>query len=129
MNGFQETLGKLPALLDERAFLQWRGRRFDAEILIEADHAPFHLRFREGRLEDLQQGPILMRSWDFALRADAASWLAHWQPVPRPGFHDLLAMTKFGYLRIEGDFYPLMTHLQFVKDVLALPREIAGGAP
>jgi hypothetical protein len=38
-------------------------------------------------------------------------------------------MSKNRILRIEGDFHALMSHLQFIKDVLALPRQLASGAP
>ena len=44
-------------------------------------------------------------------------------PTPRPGWHDLLALTKRGEATLEGDLHPFMTHLQYFKDVLALPRQ------
>jgi hypothetical protein len=46
----------------------------------------------------------------------------YWQAAPRPGFHDLLALTKRGEAMLEGDLHPFMTNLQYFKDVLALPR-------
>ena len=63
-----------------------------------------------------------MRSWRFSYRASAAAWAEYWQPAPRPGFHDLLALTKRGEAMLEGDLHPFMTHLQYFKEVLALPR-------
>jgi hypothetical protein len=42
--------------------------------------------------------------------------------VPKPGFHDLLALTKRGEAVLEGDLHPFIAHLQYFKDVLALPR-------
>ena len=45
-----------------------------------------------------------------------------WQPVPVPGYHDILAMTRFGHAKIEGDLQPLLANLRYVKDVLAAPR-------
>jgi hypothetical protein len=42
--------------------------------------------------------------------------------VPRPGWHDLLSLTKREEATLEGDLHPFMTHLQYFKDVLALPR-------
>ena len=39
-----------------------------------------------------------------------------------PGFYDLLALTKRGEAVLEGDLHPFMTHLQYFKDLLALPR-------
>jgi hypothetical protein len=49
----------------------------------------------------------------------------HWQPMPRPGWHDLLALTKRGEAVLEGDLHPFMSNLQYFKDVLALPRQYA----
>jgi hypothetical protein len=70
--------------------------------------------------------PILMRSWGFSYRASPVAWTEFWKPIPRPGWHDLLALTKNGEAVLEGDLYPFMTHLQYFKDLLALPRGKAG---
>jgi hypothetical protein len=42
--------------------------------------------------------------------------------VPPPGWHDLFALSKKGVMVLEGDLQPLMANLQYVKDLLALPR-------
>ena len=52
-----------------------------------------------------------------------AAWAEHWQAAPRPGFHDLLALTKRGEAMLEGDLHPFISNLQYFKDVLALPRQ------
>jgi hypothetical protein len=46
--------------------------------------------------------------------------------MPEPGWHDLLAIYKRGYAQIDGDLQPLMANLQYVKDVLAAPRQLSG---
>ena len=125
----RDVMAGLPDLLAARPFLTWRGRRFDSDVCIEAGTLPFYLRCRGGRIDSLEEGPVLMRSWDFALKAGLEAWLLHWRPVPPPGYHDIFAMAKGGHLRMEGNLHPLMTHLQFVKDLLALPRGTGGGAP
>lgn len=122
----RDNLAALPQMLSSDAFLQWRGRRFACDLLVEADDLSVYLNFHGGRIEQMAEGRQLLRSWDVALRSDAESWLRHWEPLPAPGFHDLFAMSKAGVLRIEGRLAPLMANLQFVKDVLALPR--AGAA-
>jgi hypothetical protein len=83
---------------------------------------PFHASIRAGRIVDLTPAPVLMRSWRFAYRATSAAWTEYWQPMPKPGWHDLLALTKRGEAVLEGDLHPFMSHLQYLKDVLALPR-------
>ena len=113
----------LPERLEAEPFLIWRGRRFNAAVKLATGNAALHLTFRDGRVEAVDRGSPVMRSWDFALVADAEAWLEHWKPMPRPGFHDIFALSKFGRLRMEGNLHPLMSHLQYVKDLLALPRK------
>ena len=48
--------------------------------------------------------------------------------MPRPGYHDLFALTRFGHARIEGDLHPLMANLRYIKEVLESPRRLARGA-
>ena len=60
-----------------------------------------------------------------ALRASADAWNEFWEPQPKPGFHDLMAMVKSRTLRIEGDQHPFMANLLYFKDVLASLRRSA----
>jgi hypothetical protein len=116
----------LPALLDADAALVARGSRLNVACLLGSEDHPFYVCFAAGRIVDMVPAPILMRSWCFSYRASPAAWTAFWKPVPRPGWHDLLALTKSGEAVLEGDLLPFMTHLQYFKDVLALPRARAG---
>ena len=112
----------IPALLDQTPALIARGRLLDCECLLGSVSQAFHVSIRQGRIVDLTPSPVLMRSWRFSYRASVAAWAEYWQPAPRPGFHDLLALTKRGEATLEGELHPFMTHLQYFKDVLALPR-------
>ena len=113
----------IPALLDQTPALIVRGRFLDCECLLGPTGHPFHASIRQGRIVDLTPAPVLMRSWQFAYRASPAAWAEHWQAAPRPGFHDLLALTKRGEAVLEGDLHPFIANLQYFKDVLALPRQ------
>ena len=112
----------IPALLEQTPALVARGRWLDCECLIGPKDHPFHATIRAGRIVELTPAPVLMRSWRFSYRASAVGWAEYWQVAPRPGFHDLLALTKRGEADLEGDLHPFMAHLQYFKDVLALPR-------
>lgn len=117
-----EAFARIPSLLDQAPALIARGRFLDCECLLgPAGHA-FHVSIQQGRIVDLTPSPVLMRSWRFSYRASAAAWAEYWQVAPRPGFHDLLALTKRGEAVLEGDLHPFMTNLQYFKDLLALPR-------
>ena len=115
-------------LLDADAALVARGCRLTVDCLLGSQDHPFHVSFAAGRIVDMAPAPILMRSWCFSYRASATAWAEFWRPIPRPGWHDLLALTKSGEAILEGDLFPFMSHLQFFKDVLALPRGRAGAA-
>jgi hypothetical protein len=132
MNGDQAEIiaafAGLPALLDADVALVARGCRLNVACLLGPKDHPFHVSFAAGRIVEMAPAPILMRSWCFSYRASPIAWAEFWKPVPRPGWHDLLALTKSGEAVLEGDLLPFMTHLQYFKDVLALPRAKAGGA-
>jgi hypothetical protein len=113
----------IPALLEQSPALIARGRLLDCDCLLGPAARPFHASIRAGRIVDLAPAPVLMRSWRFAYRATSAAWTEYWQPMPKPGWHDLFALTKRGEAVLEGDLHPFMAHLQYFKDVLALPRQ------
>lgn len=120
------SLGRLPELVNGNAPLVRRGRTLSGEFLVQADDVPVHIRVHEGRVEAVETGPFRMRSWRFAIKAEAQAWARHWEPMPAPGYHDVIAMTRLGVARLEGDLQPLMVHLRYVKEVLAAPRATAG---
>lgn len=102
-----------------------RGRFLTCEFLVEVGDTPYHVSVVSGRIASVTKGPALMRPWRFAIRASDEAWREFWQPVPRAGFHDLFALTRFGRARIEGDLQPLMANLRYVKEILETPRRVA----
>ena len=123
------VFAEIPALLDRAPELILRGRALDCQCLLGPMNMPFHVSIRQGRIIDLTPRPVPMRSWRFSYRASPLAWVEYWQAVPRPGWHDLLALTKRDEAVLEGDLHPFMTHLQYFKDVLALPRQRALAVP
>jgi hypothetical protein len=125
-----DTFERLPSLVNSDAALVRRGRWCSTSMLIGAGEVPLYVTIHEGKIIDVTRGPVLMRSWVFAIRADANAWGRFWQPLPEPGFHDLLAMSRFGRAAIEGNLQPLMANLRYFKEVLEAPRRavLAGAA-
>ena len=119
---------RLPALLESDTALLTRGRFVDVDCLLGSTEQAFPVAIKGGHIVDIAPAPILMRSWRFAYRATPAAWAAFWQPMPKAGWHDLLSLTKRGEAVLEGDIQPFMTHLQFFKDLLALPRHPGGAS-
>ncbi len=104
------------------------GRFFSGTFVVGFDDLPAYVTVERGRIAEVAVGRRLLRASLFSVRADAEAWAEHWRPVPRPGFHDLFAMTKSGRATVEGALQPLMANLQYVKDVLAAPRRTMAGA-
>jgi len=115
---------QVPRLLDGDPGLIRRGAFFDARFQVGIGAIPFDVIVAAGKIISLERGPFVMRSWRFAVRGSAEAWGRLWQPMPDPGWHDLLALTKRGCVVLEGDLQPLMANLQYVKDVLVLPRRV-----
>ena len=115
---------QVPRLLDGDPGLIRRGAFFDARFQLGIGVIPFDVIVAAGKIISLERGPFVMRSWRFAVRGSAEAWGRLWQPMPDPGWHDLLALTKRGCVVLEGDLQPLMANLQYVKDVLVLPRRL-----
>lgn len=113
------------ALLGEQAgenHLVWRGRTFSAGWTVRIGTLPHFLRSESGRIVECRRGLPLMPDVRLSLSASALAWEAFWQPIPLPGWHDLFALSKRGALHFEGDMQLMLAHLQYLKDVLALPR-------
>jgi hypothetical protein len=108
--------------------LTQHGRFVDVDCLLGSTDQAFHVAIRAGRITDMVPAPVLMRSWAFGYRATPEAWTAFWQPMPKAGWHDLLSLTKRGAATLEGDIRPFMSHLQYFKDMLALPRNAGGAA-
>ena len=119
-----EVLG-LGALANAKLGLVHRGRFLDVSFLLEVGDAAYLVRIHRGRVETVQKGPFVMPRWTFALRASEKAWATFWQPIPPPGFHDLIAMLKTGALKLEGDQHPFFANLLYFKELLALPRPAA----
>ena len=122
------AFAQLPSLLERDAALIQRGRLLDVDCLLGSTEQSYHVAIRAGRITDMVPAPVLMRSWAFSYRATPEAWTAFWQPMPKAGWHDLLSLTKRGEAVLQGDIQPFMTHLQFFKDLLALPRHPGGAS-
>jgi hypothetical protein len=118
---------KLPDLVNANAALVRRGRHFSADIMIEVGETQYLVRIAQGRIADVTPIRLNLQSWTFAIRAAADVWARFWQPVPAPGYHDLIALLRYGRLRFEGNLQPLMANLIYLKLVLETPRALEAG--
>lgn len=121
------TFESIPRLLEADRALLHAGRWLNVDCLLGPIGQPFLVRIRRGRIVEMSAVPRLMPSWRFGYTASSRAWTEYWRPEPKPGWHDLLALTKRGEAFLEGDLHPFMTHLQYFKDLLALPRSGISG--
>jgi hypothetical protein len=125
--GIIDAFESIPRLLDADRALLHAGRWLNVDCLLGPIGRPFLVAIRQGRIAEMSAAPRPMPSWRFSYTASSRAWTEYWRPEPRPGWHDLLALTKCGEASLEGDLHPFMTHLQYFKDLLALPRSGISG--
>lgn len=101
-----------------------RGRYLTASIKVFVGDLPYMLNIRSGEIHSISRQWPLFATADLIIQATEEAWEALWEPYPRPGWHDLFALTKRGVMRIEGNSHVLFAHLQYLKDVLNAPRRI-----
>ena len=120
----EAILEQLPATANACHHLTRVGRHCDVEFLIEVGARAFQITVQSGRITGVHPGPLNMRAWRFAIRADESAWREFWSPMPGPGFNDIFAMASRGHAKIEGDVGPLLEHLRYLKELVALPRSM-----
>jgi len=113
----------IPARANADPHLVWRGRSLRTDCLVQIGSTAFLLRIDAGSIRECLTRLPLLCSWAFAVRGSVEGWAALWQDPPPPGWHDLFALSKRGEMSFEGDLQPFLAHLQYFKDVLALPRQ------
>ncbi len=125
MSAVTQPIESIAASANADAWLVQRGRFLDVTFLLGVGDISYLVRIHRGRVEAIAKGPFVMPRATFSLRASEAAWTTFWQPIPPPGFHDLIAMIKTGALALEGDQLPFFANLRYFKELLALPRPAA----
>lgn len=115
---------RLPALVEANADLVKRGRFLSTDFALVVGATPLLVRVEAGRVTSVARGPFLLRPWTFSITAAPETWFKLLKPVPDPGAHDLMALSKVGLARIEGNLQPFMANLQVIKDIVTAPRAL-----
>jgi hypothetical protein len=105
----------------DAGIVRW-GRHMHTTFMVEVGDAQYLVTVVDGRVEKVEKGPFVMRTWSFALRASRESWHEFWQKTPAPGWHDLFALLRRGDISFEGDQRLLMAYLLYLKLALAALR-------
>ena len=99
--------------------VRW-GREMHETFMLEVGDVQYLITVRAGRIEKVEKGPFVMRSWRFAIRASRECWEQFWRSAP--GWHDLFALLRRGEVKFEGDQRVLMAYLLYLKLLLATLR-------
>lgn len=118
----------LPELVNNDSVLVRRGRFLSDTFMLEIGSEQYLIRIHAGKVESLEKGPFVMRSWRFAIRASQETWERFWQKIPAPGYHDIFALLRKNRITLDGDLQPLMANLLYIKLLLAAPRSLAGNS-
>jgi hypothetical protein len=113
---------QLAEKVNANAALVRRGQYLDATFLLQAGSDGWLVTVEKGRIAGIARESLPIVPHAFALRASREAWTEFFSAVPKPGYHDLVAMTKFRHLKVDGDIKLFMTHLQYLKDALASLR-------
>ena len=105
------------------AVVRW-GREMNETFMLEIGETQYLITVRAGRIEKVEQGPFVMRSWRFAIRAGTDCWTEFLRSPPAPGWHDLFALLRRGEVKFDGDQRALWAYLLYVKLVLEKARSL-----
>jgi hypothetical protein len=121
-------MDRLMDRVNEDTALTRRGRFLTTTFLIEVGPAQWLVGIVEGKIASVTQGPFVMPSWSFALRASQEEWQKFWSANPRPGSNDLMALIKRRVLKAEGDLQIFMANLRYFKESLEKLRPAGASA-
>jgi hypothetical protein len=119
---------RLPSLMEDEPWLAHRGRYLTSDFQLVIGRQVCFISIVSGRIANIETQPQIMRPAAFRIAAEVPAWLNFWKPMPEPGWHDILAMMKRNHLTVDGDLRIFMGHLQYIKDLIALPRRVLGAA-
>ena len=117
-------LERLAEIVNGNEDLVRRGRYFSDTFMLEVGETQYLINVLQGRIESVELGPFVMRSWTFALRATEDVWQCFWENLPKPGYHDIFALLRLNRIVLDGDLQPMMANLLYVKEVIAAPRKL-----
>ena len=119
---------ELTERVNRDASLTRRGRFLTTTFLIEVGSAQWLVSIAEGKITSIAQGPFVMPSWSFALRASQEEWQKFWSADPPPGSNDLMALIKRRVLKAEGNLQAFMANLRYFKESLEKLRPAGAAA-
>jgi len=104
------------------ALLARFGLDLDCALLVGDGDTDWLVEIAHGAIVRVTRGPFVMPKTDLRLRAASETWKRFLEPVPPPGYHDLLALRRYRRIQIEGDIRLMSAYLFYLKRLFALLR-------
>lgn len=104
--------------------MQYVGKFFDADFVLDFGGREFLLAVRSGKIVDVKESPMPSDRWQFAIRWPVEAWQKFIQPVPPPMYNDLFAGMYESGLVFHGDIKVLMQNIKALFRMLDVMREV-----
>jgi hypothetical protein len=104
------------------ALLARFGLDLDCALVVGDGDTDWLVEIARGAVVRVTKGPFIMPKTDLRLRAASETWKRFLEPVPPPGYHDLLALRRYRRIQIEGDIRLMSAYLFYLKRLFALLR-------
>jgi hypothetical protein len=99
------------------------GKYYSCSYMLDMEQQKIIVDMHRGKVEKINLDPAPLDSYDFALRAPAATWRDMGEPVPKPMFHGIWAASFREGLTMEGDLLVLMQNLRAFTRQIEILRE------
>ena len=119
-----EWAGQFASASDVDPVVSAYGRGFTCSYLLDMGSSRALVEMVDGRVHRITPDPGPLESYDFALRACAATWRDMAQTVPAPGCQGIFAASATRDMRIEGDIAVLMRNLGGITRQIELLRQV-----
>ena len=95
-----------------------RGRFLNFNFAIKIDDEGYLIKVQKGKVEAVVPLERATEKPVFTFAADSKAWDVFSQPLPPPGYQDVMALVECGHAQLTGDVFPVLVNLFFVKGVV-----------
>jgi hypothetical protein len=104
--------------------MNYVGKFFDADFLLDIGGREFLLKVREGKIRDVIESPTVVDPWSFAIRWPLDDWKKFIQRVPPPMYTDIFAGLYEAGLVFHGDTKVMMQNIKALFRMLDVMRDV-----
>lgn len=101
------------------AVIARRGAGSNFRVLLVWGEDQYLITIRDGAVDRVESGPMVMPQCDFALTGSAAAWERFADAHPQPGDQDIFAFFRSGEIVLSGDTRKFYAHLMCLKLMLS----------